>query len=74
MMSVANMSSTPESCGTETSALQSVAVCSDKGNENETVDETHVRTTAILSDEVDVKHWKIVSCGGQSTRKVPEFR
>ena len=28
-----------------------------QGNENETIDETHERTTAILSDEVDGKHW-----------------
>ena len=27
-----------------------------QGNENETIDETHVRTTAILSGEVDGKH------------------
>ena len=27
-----------------------------QGNENETIDETHERTTAILSGEVDGKH------------------
>ena len=32
-------------------------------NENEAIDEIHVGTTAIFSDEVDVKHWKIVSSG-----------
>ena len=63
MTPVASTSSTPESCGTETSVLQNMVVCSDMENENETIDETHVRTTAILSDEVDVKHWKIVSSG-----------
>ena len=35
-----------------------------QGNEYETIDEIHVRTTTILFDEVDVKHWKIVSSGG----------
>ena len=34
-----------------------------QGNENETIDETHVRTTPILSDKVDVKHWNFVNSG-----------
>ena len=40
-----------------------------QGNENETIDETHERTTAILSGEVDGKHWKIVRSGVNQHKK-----
>ena len=38
-------------------------------NEYETIDSIHVRTTTILFDEVDLKHWKIVSSGGSINTK-----
>ena len=44
-----------------------------QGNENETIDETHVRTTAILSGEVDGKHWKIVRSGVNQHKKYQNF-
>ena len=41
-----------------------------QGNENETID---VRTTAILSDEVDGKHWKIVRSGVNQHNRYRSF-
>ena len=44
-----------------------------QGNENETIDETHERTTAILSGEVDGKHWKIVRSGVNQHKRYQNF-
>ena len=41
-----------------------------QGNENETID---ARTTAILSDEVDGKHWKIARSGVNQHKKYQNF-
>ena len=44
-----------------------------QGNENETIDETHERTTAILSGEVDGTHWKIVRSGVNQHKRYQDF-
>ena len=44
-----------------------------QGKANETIDETHVRTTAILSDEVDGKHWHIVRSGVDHHERYQSF-
>ena len=44
-----------------------------QGNENETIDETHERTTAILSGEVDGRHWKIVRSGVNQHKRYQNF-